>query len=251
MGLMDKLKATMGDTDAQLRVETQANAKRQLKDQIERHESIKFVSGKELVNGSFFGSIYQLNNGEVVFNIDTPINFIIRNMDFAGPSYHEETKTTGKVKTKKKRHGLAGSVVGTVLAPGVGTIAGAVVGHGMGKDKTADNRDSSTYQVEDDSNLTLTLENVETKETIVIGLAAKQADYQKLLNFKVFPIEAAATVQIENDTTSTPIETTSAQSVQTIDNTMVAELKQLKELLDEEIITQDEFDQKKKQLLNL
>lgn len=247
MGLMDKLKATMGDTDAQLRVQTQANAKRQLKDQIERYESIKFVSGKEAVNAGFFSSIYQLNNGEVVFNIDTPINFIIRNINFAGPSYHEETKATGKVTTKKKRHGLAGSVVGTVLAPGVGTIAGAVVGHGMGKDKTTDNRDSSTYQVEDDSNLTLTLENVETKKIVVIGLAAKQADYQKLLNFKVFPLEDVLTAPKENKINNSNVETPS----QAIDNTVVTELKQLKELLDEEIITQDEFDQKKKQLLNL
>jgi len=240
MGLIDKFKATMGDTDAQMRVETQANEKQQIKEQIEKSESIKFASGKDLVNGTLFSSIYQLKNGEVIFNLDSPIHFLIRKMEFEGPVYHEETKTTGNVKTKKKRHGLAGSVVGTVLAPGVGTLAGAVVGHGMGKDKTSDNRNSQTYQVEDSAPLNLTLENVETKETIIIVLAAKLADYQKLINLKVFPITSHIETTNEN-----------SQRNKKIDESVVAELKNLKDLLDAGIVSQEEFDQKKQQLLHL
>ncbi|WP_203640722.1 SHOCT domain-containing protein [Levilactobacillus andaensis] len=207
-------------------------AVKSLKDEVVKEKKITFISGKELVDPSHSstGKIFQLNNDEVIFTLTDPTHFDLNNITFEGPQYQEVTETTGNGQTKKKRHGLAGTVIGTAIAPGVGTVAGAVAGHGMGKDKTSSKSQTTTKTVEVPANLTLVLHNKSNDDNITIGLSALQKDYQDFLNFK----------------TTSPV-----THHHELDDTTVAELKRLKELLETEVISQEEFDKKKAQLLDI
>ncbi|MDE3314892.1 SHOCT domain-containing protein [Lacticaseibacillus zeae] len=261
MGIFDKFKDAsnkLSESSSLTADEKEARklAKAALKADIVLEQPVHFIAGRELVSAtSFFGDkMYQLKSGNVVFNLDNPVYFRISSIKFAGPIYHEEQKTQSqsdtnhKSKTKKHRHGLGGAVVGTLLMPGVGTIAGAVIGGHSGKDKTKGHSTTqassvmTTSQVEDDSSTTLFLVNNETGEKLQIVLSTKTADYQKLLSFKVDEESEKAMESSETVITSDKPKTS---------DDPIEQVKQFKSLLDDGIITQEEFDAKKKQLLGL
>ncbi|MFS8161488.1 SHOCT domain-containing protein [Lacticaseibacillus rhamnosus] len=266
MGLFDKFKdasSKFTETSSLTAEEKEARklAKVELKAQIRLEQSVKFIAGRELVGatGLFGDKMYQLNNADVIFNLDTPTYFRITRLEFAGPVYHEEQKTESQSdtktnsKTKKHRHGLGGAVIGTMLAPGIGTLAGAVIGGQSGKDKTKGQSSTQasgsviTSQVEDDSSTIVYLVNKETGEKLQIALSTKTADYQRLQSFKLD--EPAQS--IESPDPAIAEEKVAPENIAAPVNDPVAELKKYKGLLDEGIITQEEFDTKKKQLLDL
>ncbi|EGF47567.1 hypothetical protein AAULR_24046 [Lacticaseibacillus rhamnosus MTCC 5462] len=203
MGLFDKFKdasSKFTETSSLTAEEKEARklAKVELKAQIRLEQSVKFIAGRELVGatGLFGDKMYQLNNADVIFNLDTPTYFRITRLEFAGPVYHEEQKQRANLiqrptANQKHRHGLGGAVIGTMLAPGIGTLAGAVIGGQSGKDKTKGQSSTQasgsviTSQVEDDSSTIVYLVNKETGEKLQIALSTKTADYQRLQSFKL------------------------------------------------------------------
>lgn len=214
--------------------------------QITFRKQITFVSGKKEIQapGMFnLGKLFQLQNGTVMFTTKTPYQtFHIISMKFDGPNYHEETKTQTKGETKKKRHGLAGAVIGGVLTGGVGAIAGGVAGHGMGKDKISSNTNSRTLNVEDPSRLTLELEELSTGNKFVIVLAAYQKDFDKMRNLQIFPKEGHTKPKPQRN----------AKNPEPSDsNNLEEQLAKYKSLLDKQLITQEDYEAKKKQLLGL
>ncbi|MGF2943244.1 SHOCT domain-containing protein [Enterococcus xiangfangensis] len=246
MGFMDKMKQSISDVSNTSNTEFD----------IQYSTSVSFIAGDQLVgaNGLFLKQMIQLSDGRIIFNKKEPIYFDLLSIDFDGAKFHEEviSNATGdsrtlseeNSKTKKKRHSLGGAVVGTILMPGVGTAIGALAGSKSGKDKTKKNGNShtninessivKTQQVEDDSSTTISLKNISTEQIIQIVLKTKTADYQKLTSF-----------QISQDTVVEPVQ------VPETEKSAIEQVKELKELLDMDIITQEEFDLKKKELLNL
>ncbi|WP_246287483.1 SHOCT domain-containing protein [Lacticaseibacillus absianus] len=240
-------------------------AKAALKARIQYKQGVKFIAGQQLVNApqTFFGNeMMQLDDDTVIFNLDEPKYFRLRGVEFAGAKYHEETtkqdssdtQSTGK--TKKKRHGLGGAIIGTAFGP-LGTAAGAIVGSHVGKDKTTGTSSttatstSTTNQVEDPSSTEITLESVDDASTITVVLETMTNDYYKLKSFKVAPEESApqATEPPAAPAAEAPADQPAPAAEPAVDP--IAELRKYKALLDDEIISQEDFDAKKKQLLGL
>ncbi|WP_338214696.1 SHOCT domain-containing protein [Lacticaseibacillus salsurivasis] len=254
MGIFDKLTANNGLTPEEK--QARKDAKALLKTRITHEQGIKFEVGRQLVgaNGIFGDKMYQLDDRSIIFDLDDPIFFKLISVEFAGARYHEETQEQGHSDTnskgKKKSHGLAGAIIGTALAPGFGTVAGAIVGGNSKKSKeksTSDsNSTSSTRQIEDDSQTTITLKNIADGETVEIVLTTKTKEYQELRAFKVEPV-ADEVVSRTNQATNSDAST---EPIQAVDDP-IAKLREYKSLLDDGIISQDEFDAKKKEILGL
>lgn len=242
--------------------EARKQAKMALKAEVVLEEAIKFVSGHELVGASGFGSrIYQLKDNTVIFGLNNPDHFWITGIEFAGPKYHEiqttksKSNTKGKSKTKKHRHGLGGAVIGTILAPGVGTVAGAIVGSHSGKDKikgsssTVGEASTITSQIEADSSTVVKLTNATTGQNVQIILLTKIRDYQRLMSFHV-NVEITNKDNSDDHSESSSHKPGNAKSDTSL-SSPVEEIRKYKQLLDDGIITAEEFSQKKKQLLGL
>ncbi|MBM6413549.1 SHOCT domain-containing protein [Lacticaseibacillus paracasei] len=267
MGFFDKLKEAGNKlNEASLLTpeekEERKQAKIALKAEVILEEPIKFVSGHELVGASGFGSrIYQLKDNTVIFGLNNPDHFWITGIEFAGPRYHEiqttksKSHTKGKSKAKKHRHGLGGAVIGTILAPSIGTVAGAIVGSHSGKDKTKGSSSTIgeastiTSQIEDDSSTIVKLTNAATDENVQIILLTKTRDYQRLMSFHV---NMEVINKDDSDDHSESSSRTSANpKTDTSSSSPVEEIRKYKQLLDDGIITAEEFSTKKKQLLGL
>lgn len=146
--------------------------------------------------------------------------------------YHEVLGYTpifvgGKI---KKHHGITRAVVGGVIAGPVGALVGAGTG---GKEFESAKRLGFTLNLTDNRFVDILLITTETKLDSFTGKIASD-EYNKLIG-KFDQILAANTqAQTGSVSPSTP-----------------DELRKYKELLDEGIITQEEFDAKKKELLGL
>lgn len=116
---------------------------------------------------------------------------------------------------KNERSGgkiAGGALVGTLIAGPLGTIAGA----GMGSGKS----DKSTAE--------LHLLDINENREVILFIQCKKDDYTKLTTM----IQKQDSIQNENFDAA-------------------SEIRKFKELLDDGIITEDEFEDKKKQLLDL
>lgn len=189
----------------------------------------------------------RLENGLVYFQPDRDVLYDVVEVRWDGPLYQLRTMTdaVSQSKTKSGRRGrLLGAVVGSVLAPGVGTIVGAAVGTG-GKSKTKGMAHSETYQeqVEVPAPCRIVLERMDTHAEVTITtdlMSDKAPDYLGLVqDFGGPAYDDAPQASVQ----AIP------ESVQTADP--YEELKKAKELLDLGILTQAEFDAKKTELLNL
>lgn len=209
--------------------------------------TLSITSGKQYLDMGIFSSSITMTRNESGYVTLGKIEaqYEILEYDWDGPKYETVTSTTGKAKTKEKRHEktgrkgrVTGAIVGTMLLPGVGTVIGASVGTGKKSkgrtDTTSDNNEIvKTKDVEVQSNATLKLKNVETNETFVIGFKCDSELNINLLNFGV-----GSNANDFSQTIST-------------EKSSVELLKEYKELLDLGIITEDEFQKKKSELLNI
>lgn len=194
------------------------------------------ISGtqKTLTNNLY---INQMNDGLIYLNSNKDVPLRLLNYEWSGPLYNtistSDTIENHKGKTKRKGRVL-GAVVGTVLLPGVGTVIGAAHGTGNKKHKGKNQASTTTSQsqVEIPAPATLRLENINTKEIAVISCDIKSELNAQLLSIKCIEEKSV----LENDATI---------------NDPYEEIKKAKELLDMGILTQEEFDIKKKELLGL
>ena len=159
-----------------------------------------------------------------------------------GPEYKAVTTTTSTSKTKgntKEKTGrkgrLTGAVVGTVLAPGIGTVVGAAVGTGKkskGKNNstTTGNTTTTSNNVEVDSIASVKFRNIETEQISTVGFYCNSVLDMQLKSFNIVSKgEVADNVKMQKNS--------------------VELLKEYKKLLDSGVITQEEFIQKKAELL--
>ena len=205
---------------------------------------LRVISGKEsfdLPSHKTPFLLRQWKDGYVTI-ADMPEKYALMDYEWNGPEYRtvEKTATTshtkGKSKEKTKRRGhLAGAVIGTAIAPGVGTIVGAAVGTGKktkGKNNsiTTGTATTTSDNIEVDSYASMKMRNVETNQVNTIGFYCSSNIDMQLKSFNI---------------------SQSSDIVENVRNqkTSVELLKDYKELLDSGIITQEEFEQKKIELL--
>nr|DAR36734.1 MAG TPA: bacteriocin [Caudoviricetes sp.] len=123
---------------------------------------------RKTVDGQYYIGLYS----------ETPVLYEFENFNFSGSKIIEHTTTTGKTTQKgKKASTLTGAAIGTVIAPGLGTIVGGMVG-ASGKKKGTINSTSVTTQEEKPGAASVSLRNVNTGEvkTISTKLTQAQAD---------------------------------------------------------------------------
>ncbi len=140
--------------------------------------------------------------GEVTFGKN--LNFYFMGIDRDRSS----TRNVGKA--------AVGTLVGTVLLPGVGTVIGAAI--------EAKKKDNSVAELD--------LINIETKQIVTLVVKCDEKKLKELAGIRISSykeeVESTGPVFSEAD-----------------------ELLKFKELLDSGVINQDEFDTKKKELLGL
>lgn len=205
---------------------------------------LRVISGKEsfgLPSHKTPFLLRQWKDGYVTI-ADMPEKYTLMDYEWNGPEYRTVEKTTttshtkGKNKEKTKRRGhLTGAVIGTAIAPGVGTIVGAAVGTGKktkGKNNSTTTGTATTTSdnIEVDSYASMKMRNIETNQVNTIGFYCSSNIDMQLKSFNI---------------------SQSSDIVENVRNqkTSVELLKDYKELLDSGIITQEEFEQKKIELL--
>lgn len=206
--------------------------------------NLRVISGKEdfeLGSKHTRFDLKQWKDGSVTVS-DAPTKYELFDYEWNGSEYRTVEKTTttshtkGKSKEKTKRRGhLAGAVVGTAIAPGVGTIVGAAVGTGKktkGKNNSTTTGTATTTSdnIEVDSYASMKMRNIETNQINIIGFRCSSNIDMQLKSFNISK-SSDAVENVRNQKTSVEL------------------LKDYKELLDSGIITQEEFDQKKSELL--
>lgn len=128
---------------------------------------------RKTVDGQYYIGMYS----------EEPVLYEFENFSFSGSTIIERTTTTGKTKQKgKKASTLAGAVLGTALAPGVGTIVGGMVG-ASGKKKGTINSTSVTTQEEKPGSASVLLRNIVTGEIKTISTKLTQAQANNVERF--------------------------------------------------------------------
>lgn len=215
---------------------------------IKKTDKLTILTGNDVTNGNV---MEQLDDGRVIFNRENPTYFYFQGASFT-PKYTERTiqLTTGKMtdtrQTKTTKKGKAGKVVGGALVGAltlnpIGVAVGATAGalsKGKSKSKNSGSVDkheettTRTIQEEQLSEAIIELYDIKNKSFSEITVAAKTADFNKINKFKQTKIEGKTQQKEESD-----------------DN--FVEIEKYKKLLDDGVITQSDFDTKKKQLLGL
>lgn len=205
---------------------------------------LRVISGKEsfgLPSHKTPFLLRQWKDGYVTI-ADMPEKYTLMDYEWNGPEYRTVEKTTttshtkGKSKEKTKRRGhLTGAVIGTAIAPGAGTIVGAAVGTGKktkGKNNsnTTGTTTTTSDNIEVDSYASMKMRNIETNQINTIGFYCSSNIDMQLKSFNISK-SSDAVENVRNQKTSVEL------------------LKDYKELLDSGIITQEEFNQKKTELL--
>lgn len=183
--------------------------------------------------------MYQRQDGTVYFDKNVNEAYILLNYWWNGPRFDMVTRTVTTTNTKSKTKGktgriAGGAVVGTLLMPGIGTAVGAVAGAGgRKKSKSYSTTISNDVQHSQELNTpaTLRLKNLYTNEYINIVITCNTVIDSQIKCFQFMTEQSKP--ELVKDTTDS-----------------LKGIKALKELLDMGGITQEEFDTKKRQLLN-
>lgn len=192
---------------------------------INRHKAPKFV--RNFV--SEMAKMTQRKDGSVYFEKEDVEFFRIVSFNWEGPKYEERSETI--TQTTSKKSGLGRAVVGGVLAG----PAGAIVGGMTGKSKGEATSTTRFYQEEVASPGILVLKDIETS-----------AEHQLEMSIK----QRTASVIQEMHKLSQKQELPKTNPDAIVNNDL-DEIRKYKQLVDEGIITESEFEKKKKQILGI
>lgn len=195
-------------------------------------------SGFQQIGASPQSTMFQRSDGTIYFNANYQDKYVLIGYEWSGAQYeitsNTITNTKGQENTKGKSGKMAtGAIIGTLLMPGVGTAVGAAIGAGGKKMKTKiehSTTNSIQRQIEILTPATLKLQNTVTGELVSIVIGCNTMIDSQLKCFQIF----------EKQT----IHDASQNATDALKG-----IKALKELLDMGVITQDEFEQKKRELL--
>lgn len=239
MGLMDNLvNAAKNELEA-----TKAKSQKQAECSKDRSLALTISFGYREIGISSLSTMRQKISGEVYFNYDDSSLYRLIGYEWGGPKYEIMTtsNTSGTSNTDTEKKGKSGrmatgAIIGTMLFPGVGTVVGAAIGAGgKSKSKSQTTKESSSQQlqkhVEKNTSAILKLKRIDDNTPFSITVLCNSNIDSQLRCFNLEP--ESSTASVSKDMTDA-----------------LKGIKALKELLDMGAITQDEFDIKKKQLLN-
>lgn len=222
-------------------------AQRQREYNEQTHIVLNFTSNTQKIQCTPTCAMHQKPDGTIYFGYNTVNSYRLISYEWMGPQYDTITNSnTNGTEIKKGKAGKigAGAVVGTILAPGLGTAVGAAMGAGSkGKKSIQSNTTSISQQKEIPTPATIKLKNINTGE--IFGMTFNCTTQ---LDAKI----KALTFDNELDSSpEQPQELISETHTETSISDPYEELKKLKELLDMGVVTQEEFNEKKRQLLDL
>lgn len=216
---------------------------------------IYIAGGNNLIATSTDSKVYQLDDERIYFKDNYEEFYYLISLEFEGPRFknvtsHSSTETINNKYTEKERKKgkggkvVAGAVLGNFVIPGVGAAVGAYAGS-KGKDKKKKKGSQkitnhaqsnvTTKEVEEKSICYLELLRISDNKQIKITIKADSNDFHALGGLSIrenIPAENVDSGNLENN------KITRSEAIQ--------ELKNLKELLDLGVLTQAEFDEKRK-----
>ncbi|WP_427814427.1 SHOCT domain-containing protein [Enterococcus sp. 22-H-5-01] len=212
---------------------------------------LRIIGGANLINTIEYSYIHQLKDGRIYFKNNDEDFFYLKSIEFEGPKFKtvtiessqgsSSTNTIQKEKIKGKAGKVAsGAIIGSIIAPGLGTAVGAYAGS-KGKDKKkitiseqANNKSHSTnttQEVEEKSLGTLTIERIADGKVFSITIKIDSEGYHELSS----GMESKNDLGLENELSYEQV---------------VSKLKELKKLVDLGILSEEEFNQKKANYIN-
>lgn len=242
MGLFDNLSQKISDASAK-RKEAKAEKKKQREQEDQEYEQLlnTFLANKATQYSNIY---FDLKSNQILIGrrlLSREYRLLsfsdIETYDISQQD-HNETETTS---TTKKKHTITRAVAGGLIAGPVGAVVGGVTG------KTKGHANSVTKEYLDYLGLSIMLKDGSTFAIPFLTQTTKSDSYtaQNAYNdlYDIIAVIKAGmnAVKEKNEIIS--------HSVQ--NNSSLDEIKKLKELLDMNAITQEEFDAKKKELLNL
>ena len=201
----------------------------------------RITAGAALVHSPLVSNMYQRSDGTIYFNQNIDDSFTLLEYIWNGPHFQKTTNSIANTNGMAQSSGNRGAMAaGAVMGGAVGGIGGAMVGTAIGsggkkKQKYQSTTISTSTQqnVEQFTPATIKLKNNNTGEYISIVIACNTIIDSYIQGFRFFPEQKQTIQSVSKDTTDA-----------------LKGIKSLKELLDMGAITQEEFDEKKKQLLN-
>ena len=168
-------------------------------------------------------TLSQNEDGSICFSSNKKLIFRFESFEWNGSEYREN-----QVTTTKKKGTLGRAVAGGVLAGPVGALTGASTAK-----STSETR---SYKEEHFKNAQLHLIRLDTNEPLTITILIKSSQAEVIYKMMEYAgVKPETSVEDQSQQNAVPI----------------SQLREYKQLLDEGIITQEEFDVKKKQLLNI
>lgn len=194
-------------------------------------EEMKQLSSSMKANGNIPG-IAKWDDSLQVISIG-PIGFstIVKYNTIKGIEIIEDIKqiSSTKIKGKEKRKGtLTRAAVGTLLMPGIGTLAGALTAK---KESSGEKETTTSQQVTKTIRLT------------------RDDPFKSILTFP-YNVELECKLQNILDSNSTQnIQSTNLETSSPTNSSIADELRKLKDLLDDGVLTEEEFKIQKERLL--
>lgn len=242
MGLMNNLV----DAAKKNIMASKEEAQRQAECNKDRSINLNISFGYKEIGVSSMTVMRQKNDGTTYFGYnDSELNtFRLVGYEWGGPAYDNilTSNTRGQTATETTKKGKSGkmatgALIGTALLPGVGTMVGAAIGAGgKGKEKTSSTQNSNTHQIstqqEKNTTAILKLQRVSDGLQFAVTVTCNSNTDSQLRCFVIdSPRSTSAISQGANDA--------------------LKGIKALKELYDMGAITEEEFESKKKQMLQL
>ena len=152
-------------------------------------------------------------------------------------SYNDVLKYTpvDQGHSEKKRHGITRAITGDIIAGGAGAIVGAVTG---GKNYGYVDELGVNISLKDGKLLTVRFINESTKRGKITEKAYQDCNYLCALLDSITEENASEKIQ-------------KVETVNSSETDITEQLKKLKSLVDDGILTQEEFEAKKKQMLGI
>lgn len=211
----------------------------------------------------------QRTDGKVYFEYDDQVLYRLVSYEWQGSEFATVSNSNTSGQTKYKERGRtgghrlamgAGAAIGSVIAPGVGTVVGAAIGAGgprrtktRGRAVENVNETSRVEEIEKDTLAQLVIQNITTKEIYRLMIVCNR-EIDGMFRCLKWPEEEEFMDQMEQADIEAEYEEDSemfSAQEELAEADYTQQLFQLKSLYDSGILTQEEFEGKKRQILGI